>query len=57
MTIVNWLLPAPVGPEGDRKKRGRDAETILTRSPLTAATRAAAERNNERVQFTASSPP
>ncbi len=49
MTIVNWLLPAPVGPEGDRKKKGRDAETILTRSPLTAATRAAAERNNERV--------
>jgi NAD(P)-dependent dehydrogenase (short-subunit alcohol dehydrogenase family) len=49
MTVVNWLLPAPVGPEGDRAKEGREAETRLTRSPLTALTRAAARRNNERV--------
>ena len=48
MTIVNWLLPLPVGPEGDEKRKGVQAETPLTRSPLTALTRAAAERNNER---------
>ena len=49
MTIVNWLLPRPVGPEGNQAKEGREAETRLTRSPLTALTRAAARRNNERL--------
>jgi NAD(P)-dependent dehydrogenase (short-subunit alcohol dehydrogenase family) len=49
MTLVNALLPAPVGPEGDQVKEGRDSQTRLTRSPLTALTRQAAERNNERV--------
>jgi NAD(P)-dependent dehydrogenase (short-subunit alcohol dehydrogenase family) len=49
MTMVNWLLPSPVGPEGNRVKEGRDAETRITRSALTALTRKAARRNNERV--------
>lgn len=49
MTLVNMLLPAPVGPEGDRTREGRESETRLTRSPLTVLTRRAAERNNERV--------
>jgi NAD(P)-dependent dehydrogenase (short-subunit alcohol dehydrogenase family) len=48
MSVANWLLPAPVGPEGNQVKEGRESETLLTRSPLTALTRAAAERNNER---------
>lgn len=47
MTLVNALLPAPVGPEGNRVKEGRKSETRLTRSPLTALTRKAARRNNE----------
>jgi len=50
MTIVNWLLPAPAGPEGNRAKEGRESETKLTRSPLTALTRKAAEWNNERIE-------
>jgi NAD(P)-dependent dehydrogenase (short-subunit alcohol dehydrogenase family) len=50
MTLANWLLPAPVGPEGNRIKEGRESETKLTRSPLTALTRSAAWRNNERAQ-------
>ena len=50
MTIANWLLPRPVGPEGDQKKEGRESETKLTRSPLTALTRKAAARNNERIE-------
>jgi NAD(P)-dependent dehydrogenase (short-subunit alcohol dehydrogenase family) len=49
MKLVNALLPAPVGPEGNRAKEGRQSETRWTRSPLTALTRRAAERNNERV--------
>ncbi|MGE5815319.1 MAG: SDR family NAD(P)-dependent oxidoreductase [Acidobacteriota bacterium] len=50
MTIANWLLPMPVGPEGNRVKEGRESESTLTRSPLTALTRRAARRNNERVE-------
>lgn len=50
MTALNWLLPGPVGPEGDLVKEGRESQTRLTRSPLTALTRRAAERNNERVE-------
>jgi NAD(P)-dependent dehydrogenase (short-subunit alcohol dehydrogenase family) len=50
MTMVNWLLPAPVGPEGNLVKEGRESQTRLTRSPLTLLTRRAAERNNERVR-------
>ncbi|HSL24517.1 MAG TPA: SDR family oxidoreductase [Vicinamibacterales bacterium] len=49
MTLANWLLPSPTGPDGDRVREGRDSETLLTRSPLTALTRAAALQNNERV--------
>jgi NAD(P)-dependent dehydrogenase (short-subunit alcohol dehydrogenase family) len=50
MTLANRLLPAPVGPEGDRLKEGRESETAWTRSPLTALTRSAAEQNNERLR-------
>jgi NAD(P)-dependent dehydrogenase (short-subunit alcohol dehydrogenase family) len=53
MTIVNGLLPDPVGPEGDRVRPGHESESKLTRSPLTALTRRAALRNNERVRTTA----
>ena len=50
MRAANWMLPKPVGEEGDRSKKGRESETVWTRSPLTALTRAAARRNNERVE-------
>jgi NAD(P)-dependent dehydrogenase (short-subunit alcohol dehydrogenase family) len=50
MTLANWFLPRPVGPEGDRQREGHESETRLTRSPLTALTRKAAARNNERVE-------
>jgi NAD(P)-dependent dehydrogenase (short-subunit alcohol dehydrogenase family) len=50
MGLANWLLPRPVGMEGDYAKEGRESETRWTRSPLTALTRAAARRNNERVE-------
>jgi NAD(P)-dependent dehydrogenase (short-subunit alcohol dehydrogenase family) len=47
MTAANWLLPKPVGEEGNHEKEGQEAETTITRSPLTALTRQAAIRNNE----------
>jgi NAD(P)-dependent dehydrogenase (short-subunit alcohol dehydrogenase family) len=48
MTLANWLLPAPAGPEGDQVREGRQSETKWTRSPLLALTRRAARVNNER---------
>jgi NAD(P)-dependent dehydrogenase (short-subunit alcohol dehydrogenase family) len=50
MRVANWMLPKPVGGDGDRARQGRESQTLWTRSPLTALTRAAARRNNERVE-------
>jgi len=47
MTVANWLLPAPADERGNRVKEGRESETVVTRSPLTALTRKAAVANNE----------
>jgi NAD(P)-dependent dehydrogenase (short-subunit alcohol dehydrogenase family) len=44
---VNRLLPNPAGPEGDMPEPGREHETSVTRSFLTALGRKAAARNNE----------
>jgi NAD(P)-dependent dehydrogenase (short-subunit alcohol dehydrogenase family) len=44
--INTLLLPQPGG-IGAARARGHQSETAVTRSPLTATTRAAAERNNE----------
>ena len=41
-----FLLPAPGG-IGERRARGSESESALTRSPLTALTRRAARANNE----------
>jgi NAD(P)-dependent dehydrogenase (short-subunit alcohol dehydrogenase family) len=45
--VVNRLLPAPTGPEGDAGEPGREHETAVTRSFLTVLGRKAAARNNE----------
>jgi short-subunit dehydrogenase len=45
---VNALLPGPGG-IGTRRAKGKGSESAITRSFLTAATRRAAEENNERV--------
>jgi NAD(P)-dependent dehydrogenase (short-subunit alcohol dehydrogenase family) len=47
LSLVNRLLPAPLGPEGHRAHRGRDSESALAPSLLTRLTDRAAERNNE----------
>ena len=47
MSATNRVLPAPTGVEGDTPKRGRDSESKVAHSPLTAPTYAAARRNNE----------
>lgn len=44
--VAHRLLPGPGG-IGREARRGRDSESALTRSPLTALTRMAAARNNE----------
>jgi NAD(P)-dependent dehydrogenase (short-subunit alcohol dehydrogenase family) len=44
---VNRLMPKPAGPEGDIGEPGRQHETPVTRSFLTALGRKAAARNNE----------
>ncbi len=44
MTLANGLLPRGTDPT---PKKGHQSESAVTRSPLTAATRSAAERNNE----------
>jgi NAD(P)-dependent dehydrogenase (short-subunit alcohol dehydrogenase family) len=51
MTVANRMLPKPVGEEGNREREGQRSETAITRSPLTALTRQAAIRNNERPAF------
>lgn len=45
--LVNRLLPKPAGPEGDVGEPGREHESSVTRSFLTALGRKAAARNNE----------
>lgn len=45
--VINQLLPKPAGPEGDVGEPGREHETAVTRSFLTALGRKAAMRNNE----------
>ena len=44
--IAQTVLPAPGG-IGAARAKGYESETRVTQSPLTALTRAAAERNNE----------
>ncbi len=46
MALVNTQLPAPGG-IGDQRAFGKDSETPLSQSILTALTNQAAERNNE----------
>jgi short-subunit dehydrogenase len=46
MTLVNALLPRPTA-DGDEARRGRESESMWTRSPLTASTYRAARENNE----------
>ena len=45
--LAERLLPGPGGAEGYHAQEGRDSESAVTQSPLTALGRAAAERNNE----------
>ena len=47
MALVNRLLPAPDGPEGDRHRRGKDSQSRWTDSVATALTQQAAVANNE----------
>jgi short-subunit dehydrogenase len=49
MTVVNGLLPAPTGRDGDSAQPGHQSESSLAGppSPLTATTYNAAARNNE----------
>jgi NAD(P)-dependent dehydrogenase (short-subunit alcohol dehydrogenase family) len=47
MALVNGWLPGPGGREGDRHRRGRDAESRWTQSAATALTERAAAANNE----------
>jgi NAD(P)-dependent dehydrogenase (short-subunit alcohol dehydrogenase family) len=47
MMIVAKLLPGPAGPEGDRPKKGREAESKWAPSVATALTDRAAVLNNE----------
>jgi short-subunit dehydrogenase len=46
MSLANRLLPEPGG-IGTQKAKGFESESSITRSPLTALTDRAAERNNE----------
>ena len=47
MMLVAKLLPGPVGPEGDRAKRGRESESAWAPSVATTLTDRAAVLNNE----------
>jgi NAD(P)-dependent dehydrogenase (short-subunit alcohol dehydrogenase family) len=47
MMVANRLLPRPVGPEGDRLKRGRESESRWAPSVATTLTDKAAVLNNE----------
>jgi NAD(P)-dependent dehydrogenase (short-subunit alcohol dehydrogenase family) len=47
MTMINRLLPAPTGKEGDATRLGRDSESEWAPSALTEPTYKAAEENNE----------
>jgi NAD(P)-dependent dehydrogenase (short-subunit alcohol dehydrogenase family) len=46
-SLVNALLPAPTGPEGDHGKAGRDSTSAVAPSVLTTLGDRAAARNNE----------
>ena len=47
IALANKLLPGPGGPEGDRRRKGRDSSTPLTESVATVLTQKAAAENNE----------
>jgi NAD(P)-dependent dehydrogenase (short-subunit alcohol dehydrogenase family) len=47
MSMINGLLPAPTGHEGDRPRLGRDSESEWAPSKLTEPTYKAAAENNE----------
>jgi hypothetical protein len=47
MSLMNRLLPAPAGPDGDVARPGRTTGSDWAGSPVMAPTYAAAQRNNE----------
>jgi NAD(P)-dependent dehydrogenase (short-subunit alcohol dehydrogenase family) len=47
MVMINGLLPAPTGREGDQLKRGKESESEWAPSALTKPTYEAAAENNE----------
>jgi NAD(P)-dependent dehydrogenase (short-subunit alcohol dehydrogenase family) len=47
MVMINGLLPAPTGREGDQVKRGKESESEWAPSALTKPTYEAAAENNE----------
>ena len=47
MMLANRILPGPVGPEGDRRKKGRQSESKWAPSAATTLTDRAAVINNE----------
>jgi NAD(P)-dependent dehydrogenase (short-subunit alcohol dehydrogenase family) len=47
LELVNRFLPGPVGPEGDRHRRGRESESRWAPSPATALSDRAAVDNNQ----------
>jgi NAD(P)-dependent dehydrogenase (short-subunit alcohol dehydrogenase family) len=47
MSLINGLLPAPTGAEGDRLRLGRESDAEWATSKLTAPTYRAAAENNE----------
>ena len=47
MMLANRILPGPVGPEGDRRKKGRHSESKWAPSAATTLTDRAAAINNE----------
>ena len=47
MSVVNRMLPAATGPDGNRTEDGRTAGSAMQSSPMLAPMYAAAQRNNE----------
>jgi NAD(P)-dependent dehydrogenase (short-subunit alcohol dehydrogenase family) len=47
MSLMNRLLPASTGPDGDAARPGRTTGSAWATSPIMASTYAAAQRNNE----------
>jgi hypothetical protein len=47
MALVHAFLPGPNGDAGTTRRLGRDSETAVTRSPITALGRSAARKFNQ----------